>query len=76
MDWLQRFTTAAKSKWTTYVALGLAALATIPDTLPAAWESISAFLPKHWDHDQILHGALAAGYLAIMVLRVRREIRK
>jgi len=67
---------AAKGKVTTYAALALSGVAMLPDVLPQFWQDVAAFFPKHWPREQIHHALLAAGGLAIIWTRVRREIKE
>ena len=68
-----RFLKAAKGKWTTWFALSMTGLATVPTVLPDSWDQIAYFIPPP-HRDKVHHGLLAAGFLGVIFLRVRRDI--
>ena len=69
-----RFWTQAKGKWTTWFALGMTGLATVPTVLPDSWDQIAYFIPPQ-HRDKVHHGVLAAGFLGVIWLRVRRDVK-
>jgi hypothetical protein len=75
MDYLKRFYTAAKNKLSTYVALAVTGIAAMPDLLPAYWANIEGLLPTTFATERIHHVLMGVGSLALIWLRVRREIK-
>jgi hypothetical protein len=74
MDYIKRFYAAAKGKLSTYVALCVTGVAALPDLLPTYWASIEGVLPTAFPSERIHHVLMGLGSLALIWLRVRREI--
>jgi len=51
----------------------MAALAGLPDVLPDAWAYVAYYIPKS-HQEQVHHLLLAAGFLGVIYLRVRRKM--
>lgn len=69
------FLAAARGKATTYFALALSGLAMVPDLLPQYWAQVEALLPTSVPSERVHHILLGVGTLAVIWLRVRREVK-
>lgn len=65
---------AARSKFTTWFALIMSALAILPDVIPQYWASLEALVPTKYPTEAIHHVLLGIGALAVIYLRIRREV--
>ena len=78
IDYLKRFWSEARSKATTYVALGIAGVSTLADRaedLVNQWPAISAYLPKSKTLDHASHYLIAALGFLVVFTRVRRLLK-
>ena len=74
MPYVKRVVTAASSKVTTYVALGISAAAMLPDLLPSYWSQIESMLPTAVPTERVHHVLMGVGALAVIWTRIRREV--
>lgn len=65
---------AAKTKVTTYFALLMSGLAVLPDVIPQYWAQVESLIPTAVPTEAVHHLLLGAGALAVIYLRVRREV--
>lgn len=70
------FLKAARGKMTTWFALIMSALAVLPDVMPQYWNQVEALIPTQYPTEAVHHVLLGLGALAVIYLRVRREIKK
>jgi hypothetical protein len=76
LESVETFLAAARGKFTTYFALGLSGLAMLPDLLPQYWSQIEGLLPTTANTERVHHLLLGIGALAVIYLRVRREVKQ
>jgi hypothetical protein len=72
--WWKRFYDVAKTKVTTWFALIIGTLAMLPDMVPQYWSQVEGLIPTKYPTEAVHHLLLGAGALAVIYLRVRREI--
>lgn len=75
LDYMKRAVVAARSKWTTYGAMALSGLAVLPEVIPQYWADVESLIPTQVNKETVHHLLLAAGSLAVIWLRIRREIK-
>jgi len=73
MNWVCRFCQEARNKWTTWFALAMTGLAGLPEVLPQSWDTLAYFVPPQ-HREKVHHAVLAAGFLGVIWLRIRRDI--
>lgn len=74
---MKDFIRLARSKVTTYVALGIAALSQLADhaeSLVSSWPTLTAYLPQTQVMTSILHYIVSALGILVVYTRIRREL--
>ena len=74
-DNLIRFLRAASGKATTYFALAMSGLAVLPEIIPQYWSQVEGLIPTAVPKESVHHILLGVGALAVIYLRIRREIK-
>jgi hypothetical protein len=75
LAYLKAFAAEAKGKATTYFALALSGLAVLPEVLPQYWGQVESLIPTAVNKETVHHLLLGVGSLAVIYLRVRREVK-
>lgn len=74
IETIKRFIAIARTKLTTWFALVMSGLAVLPDVIPQYWAQVESLIPTPVQTEAVHHLLLGAGALAVIYLRVRREV--
>lgn len=75
LDYMKQVAIAARNKATTYFALALSGLAVLPEVIPQYWDQVEGLIPTQVNKETVHHILLGVGSLAVIYLRVRREVK-